>query len=380
MSLKFILLSSLSILSFVCASPVHAAGAVTSRSTIRPRQLRPYYKSAHRRSNETEAVASIGASITVDETAVDIAKAGDYPRFLRLSDGSILAATSRTENGTQMIAITKSTNNGTSFSEFGTVAKGGDDMSNAVLLQLDSGKILCAYRNHDKNAAGDYTYYRITVSSSDNGGATWDFLSQAAEQAATATKNGLWEPFMRLGAKGDVQVTYSGELAADNQETFRVTSTTDGKDWTSPTNLHLHSTSDNWRDGMQSILPFKDSNGTDALVMVLESLQTDHFLIDSVVSAGSPQVAKIGDDIAVIFGTDKDSGSHSGEWQFAAASVMIFSEGLATGKLSWSKELITIGETPSFWPGVLEMGSDSVLAACGRDGVPQGKMVYHTTG
>jgi len=44
-----------------------------------------------------------------------------------------------------------------------------------------------AFRNHSKDSAGVYTYYRITICYSDDGGKTWQFLSEAASDPAGET-------------------------------------------------------------------------------------------------------------------------------------------------------------------------------------------------
>jgi hypothetical protein len=59
------------------------------------------------------------------------------------------------------------------------VTRGIGDIDNPFVVQLPSGKILCAFRNHSKNTNGEYTCFRITICCSDNDGTSWSYLSTA---------------------------------------------------------------------------------------------------------------------------------------------------------------------------------------------------------
>ena len=79
---------------------------------------------------------------------------GTYPRANFLKDGSILGAYTAFENGNNVIRTVRSTNGGVSWQALGTVAQGpsnANDIDNPYVLQLPSGRVLCAYRNHSKN-------------------------------------------------------------------------------------------------------------------------------------------------------------------------------------------------------------------------------------
>lgn len=132
---------------------------------------------------------------TVSSTAVPLSPSGGgtYPRLTTV-DGNILAAYTYTSGADHILEISRSTDGGVSFQALGSVAESPaatTDLDNPVLVELSNGNVLCAFRNHDKTGT-TYDYYRITVSVSTDGGATWSFLSQANERAATTTKNGLW--------------------------------------------------------------------------------------------------------------------------------------------------------------------------------------------
>ena len=86
-------------------------------------------------------------------------------------------------------------------------------------LQLPSGRILFAFRNHNHDASlVRYTYYCITVCASDDGGYTSSFLSHVAYRAATDKNNGLWEPFPRIALDAAVQAFFSSGNRATGQD------------------------------------------------------------------------------------------------------------------------------------------------------------------
>ena len=131
----------------------------------------------------------------VGTTTIDIypSGAGAYPRVAPLADGTLLGTVTAMTGANKILRVTRSTNGGASFSDLGSIAQSPGDLDNAFLLELaPGGAIVAAFRNHDLNAAGAPTFYRITTSVSHDGGASWVFLSQVAQRAATVTKNGLW--------------------------------------------------------------------------------------------------------------------------------------------------------------------------------------------
>lgn len=344
----------------------------------------------------TIPLGDIDATFVLGSAESQLSPGGTYPRLARLSDGGILSISSYTDGADRVLRVARSDDDGATFTAIGEVARSTGDMDNGYLLQLPSGAILAAFRNHDKNADGAYTYFRISVCRSTDGGKTWSFAAQAAEQAATGNGfNGLWEPFMRLGKDGGIQLTYSGELSQTNQETFRTTSFDEGATWAAPKNLQLHGSTQQFRDGMQGIAATKDAaTGQDALVMVFEVKDGDYFYLGTVTSyddgntwgsrntifrpanrnAGAPQIATINGNLAVVFMTDQDwTGSLN--WPGQADIKMIFSSELRNGQVTWDSSAMEVSQDSSYWPGAFQKSADSIIAVYERGGIPRGKTV-----
>ena len=112
---------------------------------------------------------------------------GTYPRAIRLASGTLLGSYTSFANGENTIQTCQSTNNGVTWSQLGSVTTGVGDIDNAFLLQLPNGRVLAAFRNHSKDSSGAYTYFRITVCSSDDNGKSWKYLSQPVGDTGPVT-------------------------------------------------------------------------------------------------------------------------------------------------------------------------------------------------
>ena len=66
------------------------------------------------------------------------------------------------------------------------MTRGVGDIDNPFVVQLPNGRVLCAFRNHSKDANGGYTHYRITVCYSDDGGRSWKYLSTPDEVSSSS--------------------------------------------------------------------------------------------------------------------------------------------------------------------------------------------------
>ncbi len=305
---------------------------------------------------------------------------GNYPRLCRLTDGSLLLSYAAPRHGERILTVVRSTDNGHSFEPHGVVARSPGDCDNLFLAELsgegdrNSGGesppiILAAFRNHDLNASGDHTFFRITICQSKNGGRDWEYLSQAYEKPAPF---GLWEPFIRIGNLGEIQVYFSQDLEAEDQDTMLVVSKDRGRSWSPP--VSVTGMGERLRDGMIGIAETRDE-GRDALVMVFETTRHDrNFSIECVISfddgatfgsrhevfrpsagrnAEAPQITSFADgSLAVVFMTDDKSGVDG--WPGNAEIKAVFAAAPIHGKIRWT-QVHHVSDSVSFWPGILRV-------------------------
>lgn len=316
-----------------------------------------------------------------DERALSSAPArGTYPRLARLSDGSILSSFTSFPGGKRALRVARSTDNGRTFENYSEVTRAAGDVDNMFLVEAAPGVVLAAFRNHDHDQNGP-THFRITVCRSTDGGRTWHFASQAAEKKPPF---GIWEPFMRVGRRGEIQLTYSQEFAHDNQCTMLVVSHDQGSTWSHP--KCLHGQEDPRRDGMNGIAKTID-DGREALVMVFETTTYGPFNVEALISyddgatwqhrhevfrprkghnAGSPQISSFADgSMVVVFMTDDESPQV--EWVKHAAVKAVFAGPPQNGKIHWSAPQV-VAPTSSFWPGVMALDHHTALVTYDHGG------------
>lgn len=203
----------------------------------------------HAASIPSLSLESRDVSPAADPVVVD--PIGSTMRVTKLGN-DLIAGYSAVTGGQASIRVARSTDNGNSWSQIGTVTErpsGETDLSNAFPLAV-GGRLLIAFRNHDK-VNGRYTYYRITICESTDGGITWNFVTQLDERAAASPKNGFWEPFLRIAKDGSIQAYYSAENNDGDQDNIMRKSTDGGKNWSGI--IPVTGSNVNARDGMTGV-------------------------------------------------------------------------------------------------------------------------------
>ncbi|KAJ5894686.1 CAZyme family GH93 [Penicillium taxi] len=344
-----------------------------------------YFSPAQALNNDgiTFNVATSPLIVIDDERPVSSSNHSTYPRLTNLSDGAILSSfTHYIGKNTRSLSVSYSTDGGKTFSDFSEVTQAEGDVDNMFLLEVSKDVVLASFRNHDDE------YFRITICRSIDGGRTWKFVSQAAEKSGSL---GLWEPFMRLGDEGEVQLTFSQEFAHNTQRTMRVVSRDQGSTWSTPT--CLSGCKKELRDGMNGITKTND-NGRDALVMVIETNRYGTYNVESLVSyddgstwshrgcifrpksghnAGSPQIASFGDgSMVTVFMTDEDADNV--DWPKHASIKAVFASPPKNGTLIWSDPTLISSES-SFWPGLLSINDNTALVTYDRGAKPLVKTI-----
>ncbi|KAL6806270.1 glycoside hydrolase family 93 protein [Trichoderma sp. SZMC 28013] len=322
-------------------------------------------------------VAQAGSPNVIDTNGV-------YIRASKANNGGLIAGYTAHENNQSILRLAGSSDGGTSWHFVGEVYRADStahDVDNAMPLQLPSGRIVYAYRNHDRSG-GSYTYYRITLSYSDDGGASFLYLSTVEQQAATpGTPNGLWEPFLRLAADGSLQCYYSAENNANDQDGYMKRSTDGGLTWSNW--IKVSGGDRTSRDGMIGVANLNSSGN---LIAVFENTESGPFSIDYVLShddgnswgqrarlytarngknAGAPQVVNVGGTLVTSFMTNEDVAGTGGNGIDGAQMKVVTS---TDGGSTWSGTTIT-GDAGSHWPGLYTLDQTHFLALYTKDGL-----------
>lgn len=280
--------------------------------------------------------------------------------------------------------------------EGGIGAGGGWNTSNSTSSSVDDGRhhpvrILYAYRNHDRslnNTLGvpdNYTFYRLTVSASDDGGRSWSFLSHIDTRAAnngSANLNGLWEPFLRVAADGaTLQAFYSAENDAGDQDSLVRESGDGGRTW-GPRRVASGAERVRSRDGMTGVARLGggdgDGDGT-RLILLFETTESGRFDMRRVLSRDDGRTWPAGTRARVYDPLDEErqASAPAGVVNVGGALVAGFmtnegtnSSGTVPGDFkvvssvddgeTWGESVLIARE--AIWPGLYSLGRDRFLA------------------
>ncbi len=301
---------------------------------------------------------------------------GTYPRGTPYEDG-ILVGFDSSDGENIVLRTTYSDDGGRTWSPRGTVAAHeiapNRDLGNIMPWTLPSGQILGAFRHHDK--PGSDLIYRLLVSTSNDGGYTWSFLSDIE----TGTIHGIWEPLFFVVPGIGTQVYYAREEINHDQDIVMRQSVDDGASW-GPIITVAEQTGS--RDGMPAVAQLNDGS----LVTIFESFRTPNsgtFVVRTVQSndngatwihrqdlhvpesstrnAGAPYITALPDGrLLASFMTDENS-SETGWANHAAVAVMV-TDGIPTfDDLRWAGSPKIVANEPVFWPSVMVTPSNEVL-------------------
>ena len=319
-----------------------------------------------------------GATIPELSGSAVVFGAGTYPRANKLSDGSILGVYTAFSGGNNIITTVRSLDSGQSWQSWGVVTQGpsnANDIDNPYVLQLPSGRVLCAFRNHSKDpTTGAYTFFRITICYSDDMGQTWSYLSQPASDPGPV--NGNWEPFLRYDtSRSTLQIYYSRENSAADQDTLERFSTDNGQTWSAAQTISGAGITS--RDGMTGVATISET----ALMAVFESETDGYFTINAITSpdngqtwggrktiytpsapntsAGAPQIINVGGTLAVSFQTNEDLGPSAGSSNYpgSTAGKLITS---GDGGRTWGNKIM-VGPVSSVWAGLYDIDGTNFL-------------------
>ncbi|KAJ9139363.1 Glycoside hydrolase family 93 protein [Pleurostoma richardsiae] len=296
------------------------------------------------------------------------------------------------KDGSQkVLRVVRSTDGAESWQYLREVFRGEEathDIDNAMPIQLPSGRILYAYHNHDRTGSDwHYTYFRVSISYSDDGGVSFKYLSTVEEHVLSGV-NGLWEPYLRLARDGTLQGYYSAENSAADQDNFMKYSTDGGATWSAW--IAVSGGDRSSRDGMTGVAP-SDNDGN--LLCVFENTENGYFTVDYVLShddgyswgerarlytpcgadsgkiAGARQVYNVWGTLVASFMTNDDV-SLVNNYDGAQMKVVTSVDGAKT----WSASVV-MGES-AHWPGLFNRDPTHFLVLYSSDDLGAVSQLY----
>lgn len=299
---------------------------------------------------------------------------GTYPRATYLNDKTTIVACYTFGDGVNTtLRVASSVNGGMDWTIIGSVASAPvetTDLDNCNIVTLPSGRLLASFRNHDKRD-GTWSFYRLTVCYSDDGGLNWKYLSTPKTSATPGL--GLWEPFLQNTLSGGLQLYFASENGT-GQNIVSMTSTDDGLTWGAY--AIVASRGSTTRDGMPGVARL--GSGSKDLIAVFESLNPDTGIY-SVVSSddgltwgntrlvyrspvegagqAAPQVTYVGDVLVASFQTNEDTLS-TATTDWGVKTVISFDQGA-----TWTDKTTVLQDCN--WAGVFTVSDDSLLVLCG---------------
>lgn len=133
-------------------------------------------------------------------------------------------------------------------------------LTNAELLPLRDGTILCFYNARPRKAAGQIHAFAIGMARSKDGGKSWQ-APTTLYTAGTDFSDGCWEPVAIQLASGEVQLFFANEnpyRATAEQEITLMRSLDSARTWSAPETVSFRAGS---RDGMPVPVVLREDQG-----------------------------------------------------------------------------------------------------------------------
>ncbi|MDB6028093.1 MAG: hypothetical protein JWM68_4316 [Verrucomicrobiales bacterium] len=189
---------------------------------------------------------------------------GYYARIIRLQNGQLLCGF----DCERKVQVRRSSDEGKTWQTPVTAAEWPHGrLTNAELLQLRDGSLLCFYNERPRRRSGKTNApqpaievpYAVSMVRSDDNGFTWH-APQTLYSAGVEFTNGCWEPAAIQLPSGEVQLFFSSEgpyRNSDEQEITLLRSNDGARTWSAPEKISFRPGA---RDGMPVPLVLKNGS------------------------------------------------------------------------------------------------------------------------
>jgi hypothetical protein len=188
-----------------------------------------------------------------------------YPRAVRLAaqadsarNGQLIASVTTSVGGVLQAGIWRSSDNGASFTALGAVADAefAKGLCCGTLFELPQavGALPAGTLLYAASVGADLsgTVMENRIHRSDDGGATWRFLSVCGRGRVARVggrNNGIWEPEFSMAATGELVCHYADETVPGKSQVLAYVKSSDGITWSAP-QLTVAGDNANQRPGM----------------------------------------------------------------------------------------------------------------------------------
>jgi hypothetical protein len=244
-----------------------------------PQDLRPVAMEFFDKHLKPSSTTKAAASIEWDQKTLRYLCPGGYPRMIRLNDGAALL--SAEEHGRAIVR--RSDDGGKTWSEPVEAARSDHGAAtNPQPLQLQAGPVLLFYNERPTDHKSPY---EIRLTTSRDGGRSWERHARPIYTADTQWNNGCWEPAAVQHPSGEIALFFANESPyreSDEQEISVTRSADDGATWSEAKAFSFRK---GGRDGMpvplmlksgELVVAIEDTGGRPSHVLQPSILHVDH--------------------------------------------------------------------------------------------------------